>query len=180
MRNPFKQTLPADLTTQAFGGYENAQFVHSNVDELDPYVADVPKTLGQPFDLGPGINANDTSAPYYDQPYVWDGYPLTSNDASDINSHSVVPAPGSTDLIQPRSTGGITATQRSGQSSQGPVTGEGSLWNNQRAVLNVQTPGYKGPVGSMDYSQQLTRAYFQAEAQAYSAEASSAAMVASV
>lgn len=94
--------------------------------------------------------------------------------------HSLNPAPGSVDLIEPRDTGSLPAPGRVFNGS-GPVSGGNSNWTNTVANLDPIVAASPGPVrGGQDYSVQLANVYFATIAQQYSQQAVEAALISAV
>lgn len=163
MWNPF--AIP--LATSGFGpntGYD----LPSGDTEIYPSEQE-PDFTG----LSGGVSYRSNSADLFDGT----GLGYLNNPGPESIPTFQAPAPGSVDLSAARYDNGIPGTDRIIH-SDGPVSGDGTEFNDGRAVLNTPNPGYAGPVtGGPDYAQTAAANYFASQAQQYSAQASAEALL---
>lgn len=98
-----------------------------------------------------------------------------------VTAQNIVPAAGSSDLAQPRDTGGIPGTNRAIH-SEGPVTGTpDNNWTGTRTRTVAQAVGMTGPViGGADTGHGVSNAYYAQQNAMYSQAAAEAALMAAI
>ena len=96
------------------------------------------------------------------------------------NYNSVIAAPGSVDMSQPRDIGSIPNVNNN-LVQTGPVDGNGVIWSGYIAKLRSAQPGVIGPVaGGQDYANQVAQTNNAAYAQLLSMAAAANSIVSAV
>lgn len=178
--NPFKTSVPRSALS--YSSQPSAQpdatdyFVMPNSETLDDvsYPEQVPNIWSDDSD---DFGLQDT--PSEMPAYLGTNQRIITETPGQRDTHAfLAPAPGSTDLIEPRDTGGIPATVYFNEHT-GPVTGRAfDVYQNIRQGLLAVQPGQLGPVvGGPDQGEALSAAFFQAQFATQSNAASDAAMV---
>lgn len=96
------------------------------------------------------------------------------------NYNSVIAAPGSVDMAQPRDYGSVPNLNNN-LVQTGPVGGSGTIWSGYIAKLRSAQPGVTGPVaGGQDYANQVAQTNNAAYAQLLSMAAAANSIVSAV
>ena len=96
------------------------------------------------------------------------------------NYNSVIAAPGSVDMSQPRDFGSVP-NMNNNLVQTGPVGGSGTIWSGYIAKLRSAQPGVSGPViGGQDYANQVAQTNNATYAQLLSMAAAANAVVSAV
>lgn len=179
MQNPFTMTLPGQGNSREYGN-ANDSFDFPGTLEFED--TNEPVLTG----AGGGVatyRGNQSEQFQSDNPAYAGEYHLGYENAIGLPApvaQSTAPAPGSTDLVVARTTGGVAGTNRIIQ-SDGPVTGRDNPFSGLQGDLFTPNPNYNGPVsGGQDYSQQLANAYFASQATLFSEQASAQALISAV
>jgi len=174
----FKRSLPQDLRPREYGTPDH--FVLPSAVELDSAAYPVLHGVeGGPAALvGNSAEVFQADAPEYAGQYELG---FLNQPGTVASLASMVPAPGSSDLVAPRDAGGVPGTNRIIH-SVGPVDGVLSDgWTGSRADLHTPAPALNGPVsGGPDYGQTLTAAYYASAQANFSQAQAEAAMVAAL